>query len=187
MAPRLVGISGPLSGRVFPITEPGISIGREPSNQVPITDSAVSRRHRVICPEKDRFEIGDLESRNGTFVNGVPVNERTLDHGDEIRIAGSVFLFLEHETDVPVARTTALEVGDEDLSTQDRIELRWDESLYLNPERLLTEYPAAARLVRHFNALVKIVTTLASTRGLEAIEHRLLELIFEVGPASRRA
>ena len=49
----------------------------------------VSRRHCVVeHDEGGRFKIIDLESQNGTFVNGVPLTSTWLEHGDEIRISG---------------------------------------------------------------------------------------------------
>ena len=79
---RLEAVSGPLEGRTFPLTEDEVSIGREPSNQISLLDSLVSRRHSVIRKNGEGFLIQDLDSRNSTFVNNVPVKERLL--ADEI-------------------------------------------------------------------------------------------------------
>src|SRR5712691_4693056 len=93
MEPRLDVIDGPLKGRRIPCAEGEISVGRESSNRLPLNDLAVSRRHCVIEKEGDRFHIRDLDSRNGTFVNGTPVKKRFLEHGDQIEIGKSVFVF----------------------------------------------------------------------------------------------
>ena len=79
--PELEALAGPLKGNSFPFSDPEMSIGREPSNQMPILDASVSRRHCLIRREADGFKIQDLKSRNSTFVNGVPVTEKLLVFG----------------------------------------------------------------------------------------------------------
>ncbi|MCI0390007.1 MAG: sigma 54-interacting transcriptional regulator [Acidobacteria bacterium] len=101
--PRLVVIAGPLQGKVFTLTEPECLIGREPSNQICLIDLSVSRRHCRIQRDADKFIIRDLESLNCTFVNGVPIRERPLAHGDLLKIGGSVFIFLLCEDEAPQA------------------------------------------------------------------------------------
>ncbi len=54
----------------------------------------MSRRHCQIQSDANAWTIRDLDSLNGTFVNGVPVRERPLRHGDQIQIGTSLFLFL---------------------------------------------------------------------------------------------
>ena len=90
---RLEALAGPLEGRTFPLTEDELSIGREPSNQISLLDSLVSRRHCVIRRNGPGFLIQDLDSRNSTFVNNVPVKERLLADGDQIRIGKSILVF----------------------------------------------------------------------------------------------
>jgi pSer/pThr/pTyr-binding forkhead associated (FHA) protein len=80
--PELEALAGPLKGSTFPLTDPEISIGREPANLVAILDASVSRRHCLIRQDSNQFKIQDLNSRNSTFVNGVPVTEKILASGD---------------------------------------------------------------------------------------------------------
>ena len=77
-AAELEAITGPLKGSSIDLTELEVSIGREPSNKVSLLDASVSRRHCMILREGGQFKIQDLNSRNATFVNGVPVTERVL-------------------------------------------------------------------------------------------------------------
>ncbi|HTM17954.1 MAG TPA: FHA domain-containing protein, partial [Terracidiphilus sp.] len=94
MRPRLVVTAGPAKDTVIPLTQEEASIGRDPNNAVAISDPSVSRRHCLLRREADgRFQIADLESRNGTVVNGVTVKEQWLRHGDEIATGDSVFMF----------------------------------------------------------------------------------------------
>src|ERR1700741_1373550 len=89
-AARLEVVSGPLKGKVFPLAEGEVSIGRDPGNDIALLDSLVSRRHGVIRKEADSYRLVDLESRNNTFVSGVPIRERVLAAGDHIRIGNLV-------------------------------------------------------------------------------------------------
>ena len=98
---RLVARDGPLKGSVFVLDNTEFSVGRNPSNRLAVSDPSLSRQHCVIAPNGSHFEVRDLDSRNGTFVNGVPVHERVLADGDQIQIGNSLFLFLAEE--VPVA------------------------------------------------------------------------------------
>src|SRR5271169_636991 len=71
--PRLLAISGLLKGTLWPARGGPLFVGRDPSNQVraDASDATVSRRHcSVIEVSSGVFEIADLDSHNGTFVNG---------------------------------------------------------------------------------------------------------------------
>jgi DNA-binding NtrC family response regulator len=95
MPAQLVGIDGPLKGQVFAIKAPDLTIGRGAGNRLAITnDPFVSRDHCVIRESNGEYLLEDLDSQNGTFVNGIPVRRRTLSHGDHVQAGGSVFLFL---------------------------------------------------------------------------------------------
>lgn len=91
--PRLVVIDGPLGCRTFDLDEPLVSIGRESSNDIRLDDPFVSRHHCVIRYEGERHIIEDLNSANGTFVNGERVNAGPLKEESLIQIGASVFLF----------------------------------------------------------------------------------------------
>jgi pSer/pThr/pTyr-binding forkhead associated (FHA) protein len=93
MVPRLVAIEGPLYGRTFYLHEPALSIGRLVSNDICLEDPFVSRKHCVIKTEDEHYVIQDLNSANGTFINGERVNAGLLKEGSLIGIGASQFLF----------------------------------------------------------------------------------------------
>ena len=77
MNPRLVAVVGPLEGETYPITAGELSIGRNPGSGISIPDESVSRRHcSIVGDDAGRVLIRDSDSRNGTFVNGLPIQER---------------------------------------------------------------------------------------------------------------
>jgi len=80
--------------RVFPLLEAEQSIGRAPDNSITIADGSVSSRHARILRTPQGFVIEDMQSRNGTFVNGERVTEkRQLADGDLIRIGKIILVF----------------------------------------------------------------------------------------------
>src|SRR5437867_11906738 len=90
--PRLIGISGPLKGMVLPVTEKEITFGRDPSNDVCLEDDLASRRHATARLHNGRTLLTDPRSRNGTMVNNADITSRYLEHGDRVKIAGSLVL-----------------------------------------------------------------------------------------------
>src|SRR2546423_9672721 len=93
MMPRLIAIDGPLSGRTFYLDEPDISIGRLVSNDICLEDPFVSRHHCVIRTEGTEYMIEDLNSANGTYVNGELIKASSLKEGSVIQIGNSRFIF----------------------------------------------------------------------------------------------
>jgi len=87
MQPSLLVLRGQHEGKEIPITKAHFCIGRDPTCELRAQSMAVSRRHVAILVRQDRVLICDLGSRNGTFVNDVPVTgERELRHNDRLRI-----------------------------------------------------------------------------------------------------
>src|ERR687891_1617363 len=101
MNPFLLCMFGPIKGSRIELPDETIVLGRERSNEVYIGDLLLSRKHCSIEKQEDSYVIRDLQSRNGVFVNGIPVHERTLNHGDRIEIGTSTFLFLLNEESFP--------------------------------------------------------------------------------------
>ena len=91
MIPRLEAIDWPLIGRTFYLDKPVVSIGRLVSNDICLEDPFVSRYHCVIRNEDGQYVIEDLNSTNGTFVNGERIKAYELAEGDLIRIGTSRF------------------------------------------------------------------------------------------------
>jgi len=175
-----------LTDSTYFLTESEMRIGRDPSNSLAIGDLSLSRRHCVLSRERDRYKICDLDSRNGTFVNGGAVSERQLSHGDQISVGESLFVFLEKdENDPNEARMAAVEF--DDAVTQATTQLRPQDALYLQPEQILKRLPPSSRMGRNLNALLKISRVVHSISDLNQLQAQILELIFDVVPAEHGA
>jgi ABC transport system ATP-binding/permease protein len=68
-----------------------LRIGRAPDNDVVVSDLSVSRYHAELRRAGERYEIADLNSHNGTFVNGQRVTSAPLSEGDIVGIGPSTF------------------------------------------------------------------------------------------------
>jgi hypothetical protein len=86
-------LDGADRGQVFEHLEPPITIGREEGNSVQLNDERISRFHIKIQFDQEKLVLTDLESTNGTRVNGEDTHLRILRFGDVISVGRSVLLF----------------------------------------------------------------------------------------------
>ena len=92
--PRLLATQGPLKGRSFPLS--GVSvIGRDPEAAIMVSGGTASRRHTELRLEDGKARVVDLDSHNGTWVNGKKVHEAPLAPGDSLTVGDHGFLYLE--------------------------------------------------------------------------------------------
>jgi dipeptidyl aminopeptidase/acylaminoacyl peptidase len=90
---KLTFESGPFAGRIVALPNQMVTVGRAPDNDVVVGDPATSGRHGRIEVRGGAFWISDLGSTNGTLVNGEPVIEKQLVHGDLIAIGQNLIRF----------------------------------------------------------------------------------------------
>ncbi len=181
--PRLVAVRGPLKGSILVLPDGDYTIGRQGSNSLYLEDHAVSRQHCIIKRAGGICTVNDLESRNGTFVNGTAVTQQKLGPGDEIRIGASVFLYL-------VSRDAVAGDGHPDSKTR---ELRLTDSVYLSSDEN-SALPPSFRAIHDLRTLLRVSTMLHSFRGLhdvhgtpaaEVLRNHLAALLIELIPAER--
>ena len=86
-------LDGADRGKVFENLHTPITIGREEGNSIQLNDERVSRFHVKIQDDHDRLVLTDLESTNGTKVNGEDIQLRILKFGDMIAVGRSILLF----------------------------------------------------------------------------------------------
>jgi pSer/pThr/pTyr-binding forkhead associated (FHA) protein len=71
------------------------TIGRSPDCEVFLDDVTVSRKHAVLVRQGERFEVEDLSSLNGTFLNRKRIEKAPLEDGDELQIGKYRLTFLQ--------------------------------------------------------------------------------------------
>jgi transcriptional regulator with GAF, ATPase, and Fis domain len=173
---RLIAISGPLTGLVLPLDDRSVSIGRDTTNTVCLSDLALSRLHCTIDSEDGVWRVKDRQSSNGTFVNGTQVTDRELNDRDRITLGASLFLFV---VDPPGSSLPGVTERSGQLVTR----LRVDDDSYGHGDE-----PDGGSRARHdLRALVRIGTTINSV-SVEADLHRgLVDLLAESIPADQIA
>ena len=92
--PRLVCIQGTGVGSIYQVNAEPVTIGREESNTIALPqDNTTSRRHARVACSGGQCTVFDEGSSNGTFVNGVRINEQILRPGDEVQVGGTRLRF----------------------------------------------------------------------------------------------
>jgi sigma-B regulation protein RsbU (phosphoserine phosphatase) len=87
--PHLVFVAGPNAGRRYKLGEGDYVIGRRSDCQIFVPDMRVSRQHARLHRENGGWQLEDLGSNNGTFVNGSRIQQAVIKHQDEIQIANN--------------------------------------------------------------------------------------------------
>jgi hypothetical protein len=91
---RLEFILGPMANQTLNLSEEVTTIGSVAGNTVVLADPAVSRKHAGIRKlDGNTYELADLGSTNGIYVNGHKVPKKTLEPGDIIRVGNTEAIF----------------------------------------------------------------------------------------------
>jgi Nif-specific regulatory protein len=187
MNPRIVVIAGPLKDSVFELGGAELSVGRDSTNLVRLADSLLSRRHCRVTRAREGFLLTDLDSLNGTFVNGRPVREHLLADGDRIDVGESRMVFLTGERGPEMLPSNPVALSDREMTAHTTVRLKVDEARYLRPEAAWPEPPALADVARDLALLIRVSTSVNSIRETEGLQRELLRLVFEAVPAERGA
>ena len=85
-----ISLAGPGKGARFLLNSDCVTIGRESSSEIFLDDVTVSRKHCQVLRTRNgsvtSFEIEDLKSLNGTYVNAISKVKTSLNHGDEVQV-----------------------------------------------------------------------------------------------------
>ncbi|MFQ6078104.1 MAG: adenylate/guanylate cyclase domain-containing protein [Thermodesulfobacteriota bacterium] len=172
----------------YPISKIPFKIGRDPHNDIVLRSKIVSREHAQIVKAKEGLTIVDLDSHNGTFINGTRIKEAILRDSDEILIGGILILYQEtitedvhfSEDDSPLDSQATIIRPIEDLAITgllrrepqltDRKDQRI-EHLEKNNRNLITLYELSEKLI--------------SSISLKELLDMIIELIFKSIDADR--
>ena len=140
--PVLVAQTGILIGARWTIDKEVIYIGRSPECDYVIDDRQVSRRHAVIIRTGNGYVIEDLDSKNGTFLNGVTVKTPTLlQDGDIIQVALAVkVMFLGTDATIPLSISEAAQMGLGRLRMDDQAYRVWIKDIEIDPPLSLPQF-----------------------------------------------
>jgi Nif-specific regulatory protein len=173
-------------GDVFPLLSEQIcSLGRASSNRIVLKDDLCSREHAEVCYDEGRWRLRDLDSLNGTRLNGLPVEgERELAPNDEVQLGHTRFLFVEDMASLPdLPRPGELPGG---LSIKKRI----GQTRFLTPVPPLPDAvggPVGHRprhaLSRDLSLLYRLALDMAAAATYEELCRLVLDSLLEAIPA----
>ena len=169
-------LSGEDAGRVLEVDRP-LVLGRVHGSDLVIRDERASRRHAELAPEGAGLRLRDLDSANGTLVDGAPARDELLHPGQEIRIGGVRIAVLAEEpavTGTPFAARVRVEAEGPSWSAIGRIV----EARTRRGRRLTYAALAVAALA------VATVVVLALTRTSD--EERVAAVVRDIAPATLR-
>ena len=189
--PSLVFLAGPIAGRRYKLADGEYVIGRRSDCQIFVPDMRVSRQHARLWKTGEAWEIEDLGSNNGTFVNGVKVQSATqIRHDDEILIANNRIRVETREsspdgkppieggnavTIVNVAGTSSLIHASEE-SGSGRLPIVSSGILSVADQR------AVRLLERKLEALTQILHATAASDTSDALIQKLVDALLELFP-----
>ena len=206
--PEFRVVTGYGKGFKYTITEQVITIGRSKDNHIVLFDHTASRRHAKVRKTPDGYLLMDLDSHNGTLVNGSRVTSRILRHNDLVEIGTSVLSFQYEigDDDEPLAHAV---VEDQDKELQGghdafvKLAIRYDEKPQdlvasirsqapLEEEELLSEVEAEEKETSQISllnlaksnkilyVLYLVTRTLLTTTNQDQLLRTILDLAFQV-------
>jgi pSer/pThr/pTyr-binding forkhead associated (FHA) protein len=95
--------NGGFEGMSYELAGEETLIGRNPTTDITLLDEGISREHAIVTWDEgeDTYAIEDLQSTNGTKVNGKRVRSSPLQHGDEVQVGHTLFQFLRDDGGEP--------------------------------------------------------------------------------------
>jgi len=185
---KLIEISEPNAGKEYPLLENEIIIGRGSNCDLVISDEDVSRRHaKILCKGKG-FIIEDLDSTNGTYVNGQKIERAVLTDGDRLRVGGKSFTFSLSE-DLKKRKTseTIVNISSEEVDSTtilNSIDAR-DYDITRGREGI-NAAEQVKKTRERLNVVNRINEAMAGTLDLSSVLNVILEDLFSVYPQAER-
>lgn len=119
--PVLIGISIDFKGKTFDITDDEISVGRNDENAITLNNSSISGSHCKLVKDGLNYLLKDLDSTNGTRVNGQPITESVLQDRDVVHFGSLEFVYSDRmpddDDDVESLRTQVIMPPAADVNT----------------------------------------------------------------------
>lgn len=184
----LLVLQGVDQGKRAVVDQPTASLGRGPQNSVRVLDTEVSRDHAVLRFTDGDWVLHDLDSSNGTFINGQSVRTQRLQSGDQIQIGRTVMLF----SDPSAATTGTITDRINLLASDDRDRTNIVGTQAVAESKPLARQASVARLAPLVSADANLQTlyriseeSVRATGSLETLLQRVLDLSIEAVGADR--
>jgi two-component system, NtrC family, sensor kinase len=187
--PTLFVIRGVDQGSRFELTEPIVRLGRDPASTIPLHDTEVSRHHAEIRRTDGEYAISDLNSSNGTFVNGQRIRHHQLVSGDQLQLGGTLMLYTgpaeETQEDLADAVSIASPAEAIDRSRIVHSVTQQEGSRIFDFESELPQNSWLARARSNLQVMYRTALAVSHTLDIDQLLQRIMELIFEWVEADR--
>ncbi|MCE5269438.1 MAG: FHA domain-containing protein, partial [Planctomycetaceae bacterium] len=187
--PTLFVIRGADQGSRFDLTEPTIRVGRDPSNLIQIHDTEVSRHHAEIRRVDKDYGISDLNSSNGTFINGQRIRHHRLQSGDQLQVGRTLMLYTGPAEEPQEDLTAAVRIGPPtELGERSHIVRSLTQQEGSRIFDLQSELPQNSWLARarsNLQIMYRTALAVSHTLDIDQLLQRIMELIFEWVEADR--
>lgn len=168
----LTVIQGPDKGRKFELTTQLPQLIGRSSEALPIGDTTVSRRHAELTPDGKQWFIRDLESQNGTWVNGVRIAGRQLlKPGDQVRTGSTLFVFGQSDDLDELDLIRVMRPDQMDATVERTISSNDDSVILAEPE------PRSAA-VHHLQVIYRLTALTSQQTNKEDLLKAVMELVF---------
>ena len=186
--PSLVFLAGPIAGRRYKLADGEYVIGRRSDCQIFVPDMRVSRQHARLFRDSDQWSLEDLGSNNGTFVNGVKVQQATtLRHDDEIVIANNrIRVEARDNTGAKFlpesANVTIVDAGASSIIKSREDSLSGRMAMVSSGMMSIADQRAIRLIERKLDALTQILHATAASDTAEALLEKLVDALLDLFP-----
>ncbi len=160
------------------------TLGRDGANHIVLFDEQVSRRHAEIGRHGGLFMLKDYGSANGTFVNGVQIQEHLLRNGDEVVLGQTVLRFLSDVSSDTDLDTSTIMFDSTPTPSKPRAEVDVKGSLYI-PFETEANVDVLRKQVERLQAVAKANEVIGTVLDIREVLEKILELVFDTLPADR--
>jgi len=177
--PSLFVIRGRDQGTRIELTDDIISVGRDHSNDVQLHDTETSRRHAELRREGDTYRVFDLDSSNGTFVNGNRVEQQVLHSGDQVTFGGSLLIYTAGNMQSAAELAELVNIHPSDNSRIVRAIAQKEGSALLDSSVSDARSPWLARARSNLQVMYRTALAVSHTLDIDQLLRRIMDLIFE--------
>src|SRR5439155_2633010 len=179
-------LQGRDKGKRYDLRDGSLTLGRDHTNAIQVSDNEISRRHAEIHKDEQGYRLVDLGSSNGTFVNAEQVTERRLVNGDRVQLGRTLLLFTDADerTEQPLAH------GVDIVGTAAVEGSRIVKSVSHEPASQLfasdpADSPWLAAARNNLQLMYRTALAVSHTLDIDQLLTRIIDMIFEWVEADR--
>jgi signal transduction histidine kinase len=187
--PSLFVIYGRDQGNRFELDEQLVTIGRVSNNTIQLHDTEVSRTHAQLRQQEEGYFLRDLDSSNGTFVNGRRLVEHELSSGDQLQLGSTVLLYTgvtgSHFEDLADKINIVAPHSESEGSRIVHTVTQSEGSQLLGPISDESVSPWLARARSNLEIMYRTALAVSHTLDIDELLARIMDMIFEWVDADR--